>query len=491
MDLTDYVSVARAHRWLIALTTLLVVGLALAVTLVQTPQYEATTRLFISTSASEEATLNQGGQFSVQRVQSYADLLNGDEISRRVVKRLNLNEKPLELTKQIEASAKLNTVILVIKVTDPSPDRAQALARAVANEFVAFVGELETPPGQEQATVKATIVDAASKPESPVSPKPLRNLALGLVLGALLGSGLAVLRESFDSSVRSAKVVEELAGAPLLGAVTYDPKAVEEPIITALDPYSPRVEAFRMLRTNLQFINPDQDHKVFVVTSSLPGEGKTTTATNLALILAKGGERVALVEGDLRRPRVAEYLRLESAVGLTTVMLNRATIDDALQESGSVRVLTSGRLPPNPAELIKSDAMRTIIKDLRNQFDYVLIDAPPLLPVTDASLLATQADGAILVVRHGGTTHDQVAAAANRIEQVNARIIGVILNMAPKGGAGRYGYGYEYFHGYGYAPDADVARRVKNKRASGKSGRSAKTNTSQPERAPEESARPE
>jgi receptor protein-tyrosine kinase len=466
VDLRDYVAIVRLHRWLIVLSTLAVTVLALGVTVAQTPQYEATTRLFISTAASDEATLNQGGQFSIQRVQSYADLLNGDEISRRVVNRLHLDERPRELTDQIEATAKLNTVILVINVTDPSAARAQVLANAVAREFVSFVGELETPPGKAAATVKATIVDAASRPSVPVSPKPLRNIALGLVLGAMLGAGLAVLRESFDSSIKSTKLLEELSGAPMLGAITFDPKAVDHPLITSLDPYSPRVEAFRVLRTNLQFINPGQDHKVFVVTSSLPGEGKTTTATNLAIALAEGGDQVVLLEGDLRRPKVSEYLRVAGSVGVTTVILGRVGIDGAIQSvQDGLDVLTSGRVPPNPAELIKSEGMGDIVDKLRRKYDYVIIDAPPLLPVTDASLLATRADGAILVARYGETTHDQVAAAANRIEQVNARLIGVVLNMTPKGGAGRYGYGYGY--GYGYAPEGspNTSRRASRKQA--------------------------
>ena len=463
-------AIVRLHRWLIVLSTLAVAGLAVGVTLAQTPQYQATTRLFISTAASDEATLNQGGQFSIQRVQSYADLLNGDEISRRVVTNLHLDQRPRELTEQIEASAKLNTVILVINVTDPSAARAQVLANAVAKEFVSFVGELETPPGKAEATVKATIVDAASKPTVPVSPQPLRNIGLGLVLGVLLGAGIAVLRESFDSSVKSTKLLEELSGAPVLGAITYDPNASEQPLITSLDPYSPRVEAFRVLRTNLQFINPGQDHKVFVITSSLPGEGKTTTATNLALALAEGGDRVVLLEGDLRRPKASEYLRVAGAVGVTTVILGRIGIDGAIQSvQDGLDVLTSGRVPPNPAELIKSDGMGLIIDKLRHRYDYVIIDAPPLLPVTDASLLASRADGAILVARYGETTHDQVTAAAGRIEQVNARLIGVVLNMTPKGGAGRYGYGYGY--GYGYAPEGSPngtrksARKTSRKQA--------------------------
>lgn len=468
MDLRDYVAMVRAHRLMIALTTLTVLGLTAAFTYTQVPEYQATTRLFVSTSAADEATLNQGGQFSIQRVQSYADLLNGAEISRRVVKRLGLNENPRELTKQISATAKLNTVILVINVRDPSPARAQALANAVAKEFVEFIAELETPPGQTQPTVKATIVDAASEPDSPVSPQPLRNLPLGLVMGLMAGAGLAVLRESFDSSVRSIKDLEELTNSPILGSVPFDKAATDQPLIRDLDAYSPRVEAFRVLRTNLQFINPDQNHKVFVITSPLPEEGKTTTAANLALSLAEGGEKVALVEADLRRARVSAYLRLAGTVGLTTILIGRIGLDEAIQPAGRLDVITGGRVPPNPAELIKSEAMHHLIESLRERYDYVLIDAPPLLPVTDAALLAAQADGAILVARHGQTTHDQVTTAVARVQAVNAQIVGVVMSMTPKSRArGGFGFGYGYGYGYGYAPDAKQRAKRRTRRRDG------------------------
>jgi capsular exopolysaccharide synthesis family protein len=186
------------------------------------------------------------------------------------------------------------------------------------------------------------------------------------------------------------------------------------------------------------------------MTSSLPGEGKTTTVVNLALALAEGGERVVLIEGDLRRPKVAEYLRLESAVGLTTVLIGKLPLEDAIQTTAHEKldVLTSGSTPPNPAELLKSSTMANLLASLRERYDIVLIDAPPLLPVTDGALLSAQADGALLVVRHGKTTTDQVSLAVDRLEAVGAAPVGVIFNMTPVKGGDGYGYGY----GYGYAP---------------------------------------
>ena len=454
MDLRDYLRILRVRRVLISMCTLVTIGLAAAFTWTATPQYASSSRLFVSTSgASDDAQANQGGQFSLQRVKSYADLLTGQQIANRVVDELKLDESPKALAAQISASSKLDTVILTITVTDPSPERAKMLVDAVSDQFVSYVAELETPPGKDEATIKATVVDPGSEPSSPVTPRPKRNLGLGLILGLLIGVGLAVLRETLDTSVKTIKQLEELTDAPVLGSITYDSDAVRHPLIDDLGTYAPRVEGFRVLRTNLQFIDPDQQRKVFVVTSSLPEEGKTTTATNLAMTLAEGGERVALIEADLRRPKISTYLNLEGSVGLTTVLVGRVSLREAMQNPGDysgLDVLSSGRTPPNPAELLKSHAMSTVIKELRDDYDIVLIDAPPLLPVTDAALLASQADGAILVVRHGKTTVDQVRAANERLTSVGAAPVGVIFNMTPARGGGAYGYGYGY--GYGYEP---------------------------------------
>lgn len=457
MDLRDYLTVLRTRWALIAACTLSTVAIASLLTWQATPQYASSARMFVSTQGgTDDAQANQGGQFSLQRVKSYADLLTGQEIARRVIDDLDLTESPKDLSEQISAASKLDTVILTVTVTDPDPKRARLLAEAVAKVFVAYVAELETPPGKDEATIKATVVDPASESSSPISPQPVRNVALGLMLGIILGAALAVLRDTLDNSVKSVKQLESLVDAPVIGTISFDTNAVETPLISSLDTYAPRAEAFRVLRTNLQFIDPDIERKVFVITSSLPGEGKTTTSVNLALALAEGGERVALVEGDLRRPKISEYLRLESAVGLTTVLIGRLPLDDALQPTthDGLDVLTSGATPPNPAELLKSDAMRTLIATLRTKFDVVLIDAPPLLPVTDGALLAAQADGALLVVRHGKTTADQVSLAAERLESVGAKPVGVILNMTPAKGGGGYGYGY----GYGYAPESSATK---------------------------------
>ena len=216
---------------------------------------------------------------------------------------------------------------------------------------------------------------------------------------------------------------------------------------------TPWAEAFRVLRTNMQYVEVDQDQRVFVVSSSLPGEGKSTTAVNLAITLALAKQRVALVECDLRRPLIAKRLGLDDGVGTTSVLIGKVALRDALQPYGDtgLDVLACGPIPPNPSELLQSHAMEKLLGELREQYDIVILDAPPLLPVTDAALLAAQADGALLVVRHGKTTRDQLRHAVERIEAVDAKPIGVVINLAPARRTGRsYGYGYGYSYGYSY-----------------------------------------
>ena len=459
MELRDYLRILRRRWRLIVACLVLAVAAAAVVTFRTTPQYQSSAQLFVSTSSSSSTDAYQGSLFSTQRVASYADLVGGQELAERVISSLGLDVGPGELSAKVSASAVPETVLLDISVTDPDPQTAQSLAQAYSRELADLVAELETPPGQTEPVLKATIVDAADLPGSPVSPQPLRNLGLAAVLGLLLGFGIAVLREILDTTVKTADDVTAAAHASILAAIAFDPETSKRPLVSSLGSHEPRVEAFRVLRTNLQFVDIDTPHKAFVVTSSVPGEGKSTTAVNVALSMAQAGQRVLLVDGDLRRPQVATMLGLESAVGVTSVLLGKIDADDAIQhhETG-LHVLASGPIPPNPAELLQSQAMHELLAKLRPGYDAIIIDAPPLLPVTDAALLASQTDGALLVVRHGRTTREQLHGAHQRLAGVDASALGVVFNMVPRKRGGHYGYGYGY--GYGYAPEA--GRRKKD-----------------------------
>ncbi|GHJ58680.1 chromosome partitioning protein [Nocardioides sp. OK12] len=458
MELRDYLRILRRRWLLVALSTLIVVAAASAYTFTATPVYQSTARLFINAAGDGGETTAgayQGGLFTQQRVSSYAELVSIDSLAEEVIDDLGLNLTAAELKSQVAATVSPQTVVLDVSAQDPSPTRAQAIAQAYADGMTDLIRRIETPDGQTAPLAQAKIPEPATLPSAPVSPKPVRNLGLALVLGLLLGVGLAVARELLDTTVKSPEDLRETTAAPMLGAISYDASIRTEPLVTSLQSHAPRVEAFRVLRTNLQFVDVDAATKVFVVSSALPGEGKTTTSVNLAITLAQTGQKTLLIECDLRRPKATEALGLDNSVGVTTVLLGKVTFEDALQEevTSGLAVLGSGAIPPNPAELLQSRAMTDLLDRARERFDTVIIDAPPLLPVTDAALLGVHADGAIVVVAHGKTTKDQLAQAADRLAQVDASLVGVVLNMAPaKRRAGGYGYGY----GYGYAPEAEL-----------------------------------
>lgn len=455
MDLHDVLRILR-ERWLvIASVAVTSVTLATVFTVLQTPMYQATTQLFVSMSVNSGLDAYQGGLFSQQRVKSYAKLMSSEEMARRIINDLGSDDDPEVLMRNIHTSVDTDTVILGVSITDPNPQHARDLADSAGKVFVKYVTELEKSPEGEPAPVKASIADPPRVPKFPVSPNVARNILLALALGLLGGVGIAALRDALDIRVKTADDLAEATGdAPLLGNIHFTKSALKEPLISSLARHAPRVEAFRVLRTNLQFVSVDNSNKVFVITSALPEEGKTTTACNVSIALAEAGARVLLLEGDLRRPKVAEYFGVESSVGVSTVLVGRASLHEAVQAAGGVSILSSGRRPPNASELLQSTAMHRLLAEAREIFDYVIIDAPPLLPVTDAALLAAEADGAVLVVRHGRTTTHEVETARARLESVGANLLGVIVNMTPemKRTASRYGYGYGYGYQYGYGP---------------------------------------
>jgi capsular exopolysaccharide synthesis family protein len=461
VDLHDFVRLLR-RRWR-AVTVVTVAGVVVAavVTLATTAVYQASTQAFVSLrgTSADSNTAYQDSLFSQQRVKSYVKIANSPSVTQPVVARLGLGMTARELAGRITADAPPNTVLIDIRVRDPRPARARDLANAVAAQFAQVVSKLESPGPRAASPVTVTVVRPAELPTSPVSPRPMVNLALGLVLGLAIGFGLAVLREILDTSVKTSEDLQELTGNSALGVIAFDPSAQKTPLVSQVDAQSARLEAFRTLRTNLRFVDVDHPPRVVVLTSSVASEGKSTTACNLALTLASAGARVILVEGDLRRPRVADYMGLEGAVGLTDVLIGRAVLEDVLQPWGStpLTVLTSGALPPNPSEMLSSAQMGELIASLRARADMVLIDAPPLLPVTDAAVLTRECDGALLVIRQGRTTREQLSRSLEALRSVGARLLGTVLNMAPAGGM--HGYGYGYYTGH-YASRSDRPRMV-------------------------------
>lgn len=449
MELSEYLRILR-HGWrIIALATLLVVAVAAAATAVTTPLYRATAQLFISASGGDTVQdLAQGSSFTQRQVTTYVDLMTAPAVLEPVIDSLELDTTPTSLATGVQASSPAGTVLINVAVTDPDPDQAAALANAISSQFTVTVQELERVQEEGPSPVKATVVRAADVPTSPSSPNPVRNIALGLVLGLLLGVGMAVLRDLLDTRVVGPEDVARVTDRTVVGAIAFDKSAARTPLIVQASPHAPRAEAFRTLRTNLQFIDAAERPRSIVFTSSLPTEGKTTTTANLALTLAASGASVVVIEGDLRRPRLLDYMGMEGAVGLTTVLIGEAELEDVLQPFNSnLTVLGAGAIPPNPSELLGSSSMAKLLRTLESRFDYVIVDAPPLLPVTDAAVLSKIANGTIVVVGSKIIKREHLSKALATLETVGAHVLGIVINRLPVG----TGESYRYYRD-GYAP---------------------------------------
>jgi non-specific protein-tyrosine kinase len=307
------------------------------------------------------------------------------------------------------------------------------------------------------------VTQQASAPSSPVSPRPVLNIVLGFVLGLLLAVVLAVARDTLDNRVKTVEGFAKVAGAPAMGTVAEDPTAGRYPVAAQAGRQNVRAENFRQLRANLQFANVDEHPRVLAVTSSIPSEGKTMVAINLATTLAEAGFTVCLIDADLRRPTVASSLGLASPVGLTSVLISQIDMSEALQSAGpNLSVLTSGPIPPNPSEVLASSYVRDVVRGLLDRVDYVVLDTAPLLPVADGAEVAALADGTLLVARYKITTEAQLKRAALMLRRVDARLIGVLLNCVPITRRGEYGYSY-----YGYAGGSEELVAGKNGRSRG------------------------
>lgn len=466
MELRDYLRILRQSWVLIVLLTLVGIGAGAAYSIVTTPKFSSSAKVFVSTSAgSTVSELQQGNTFTQQRVKTYADLATTPIVLLPVIEELSLETSAQDLAQQITATAPLDTSLIEITATDADPELAASIATAVSDSLTQVVQTIEASEAEDGTTrsaVKLTLVQHAAVPEAPVSPNVPLNVALGGLVGLALGIGIAVLRETLDTRIRNERDVELVTDTPIIGGIVFDPKASERPLIVHADPQSPRAESFRTLRTNLYFVDAGRTSRAFVVTSSVESEGKSTTTANLAIALSDAGARVLLVEADLRRPKVAEYLGLEGAVGLSDLLIGRADLQDVVQRWGrnSLYVLPAGAIPPNPSELLGSKAMISLIAELDRSFDVVLFDAPPLLPVTDAAILARNVGGTIVIAAAGRTQRGQLKGAMAALANVDAPVSGIVLTMLPTKGPDAYGYGrYGYGYGYGYASDEPAVAR--------------------------------
>lgn len=435
--------------------------LALLASTQLTPKYTATTTLYVSvraTSSGATGDLLQGANFAQAAMPSYADVVKTTLVLDEVSAELDHSISPTQLDWALSVSSPPDSVLLKITAAHDTPEMAARIANTTGAVFTTVVeSELEISNDEENGPVQIRTVDSAEIPAPHTGSHYIRNATIGLFAGLLLGIAIAVVRDLLDTRVHTAKDLERVTSLSVLGRIPNDDRIDQRPLIVHDGSTSARAEAFRMLRINLQFLGKDSAG-TYMVTSAVPGDGKTHVVANLAVVLAESDARVALVDADMRNPRVAEIMGIEGAAGLSDVLIDRAKLSEVLQPWGmhELSVLPAGQIPPNPSELLGSDVMRNLIQDLEASFDYVLIDTPPVLPVTDAAVASTIASGVLLVVSLDQTKWREVVQALESLETVDSRLLGFVANRETTASAAVHGKSY----GATYSK-ADAAKDVR------------------------------
>ncbi len=493
-----YLHVLRRRKWWLASITLLGLAASLALSLTAHKQYSATAQLLVQPSVTAASAGTVPPPVTQTDVATELQLVTSAPVVQAV--RGTLGSAPA-----VSAAQVTQTNVIAITATSPIPSRAARIANLYAEAFVQYrqqvtssslasaetqlrsqisalakqISSLGGNPTSAAAsallnqeavlkeqlaqmqvsgaanTGEVALVTPAQLPVAPSSPKPVQDALLGLAAGFALGLGAAFLRESLDDRLASKEAAERAGGAPVLAMTPLVTSGRRpEPVVTVLaEPSSPGAEAYRSLRTSLQFARQERRLRVIVVTSPAIGDGKTSTLANLGVVFAQAGERVLLVSCDLRRPKIGEFFGIDEQAGLTSILLGEHTLEQALVPVPGVDRLTllpAGPIPPNPAEVLNGDQVRDIVGRLREQFDLVLIDSPPVLPVTDAAILSQYADATLMLAAAGQTRRGDLHRAVEKLDQVGTAILGIVLNKVTRQTSRDYGYGSGYSYSYGY-----------------------------------------
>jgi polysaccharide biosynthesis transport protein len=497
----------------VLLTTALVTAAAYFVSERQEKLYEASADVFLGTQ-NLGAVLTNAPQPSVDPVraaQTQAELARVPDVARRALAGAKVsNRTPAELLQESSVSASPDSDLLTFTVTDRDPETATRLATAYARAYTSYRRELDTAAlvrarrevERRLAELKAdravgsaayanildkdqqlrtmellqasnVLLSRSADSAAQVQPKPIRNAILGGVLGLALGIGLAFLRDALNTRVRTGAEVESRLGMPLLGRIPEPPRRWRpgKRLIMLAHPHTPAAEAFRVLATNLDFVNLDRGARTIMVTSARRGEGKSTTVANLAVAFARGGRRVALVDLDLRRPTIATFFSLKGRPGLTEVALGHTGLDEAVAKigvlddselnlragngslDGMLHVLPSGPLPPNPPEFLSHHGLSEVLDQVTERADLVLIDATPLLDLSDAMALAARVDAVLVVARMDNLRRPVLDEMSRVLSGVPVVKLGFVLTGTKADG----GYGYDGY-GYGYSGSGDPIR---------------------------------
>ncbi|WP_285115394.1 polysaccharide biosynthesis tyrosine autokinase [Leifsonia sp. fls2-241-R2A-40a] len=424
-----------------------------------TREYTSTTSLYFSLSAGVTGNdINQGSTYTQNQMLSFAQLATAPVVLQPVIDSLDLSVTPAALAKQIAVTTPQNTVVLQLDVTDTSAKQATDIANAAAASLRAQVEDIAPKNAQGNGTVTTRIIEPAVEPVGPSAPNERLNILIGLVVGILIAAGGLLLWEAMSTRVDSEEKTAAVSGAPSLGTIRRR-RGATQGLAMVGDTRSSSAEDFRQLRANLEFVAVDVSSPVFVLTSSILGEGKSTVATNLAIALSEGGRRVLLIDADLRRPAIARYTGLVPETGLSTILAGRVSLADAVQPwgDGSLTVLTAGRIPPNPSELLSSRAMSALIAEARTMYDVIVIDTPPLAAVADAASLVPESDATVVVVDRTAVRRSQLVHTVDAIRRAGGSVAGTVLNKARGKRPGNAYYYYQLDEDAKPGPEAPAA----------------------------------
>jgi capsular exopolysaccharide synthesis family protein len=488
-----YLQILRQRKWWVSSITVLGLAASLAFSLTAHKQYSATAQLLVQPSVNASA-LSGGQEQPVTQtdVETELQLVTSASVQQAVQNRL-------KSTPAVSASEVGQTNVMAITAVSQVPSQASLIANLYATAFVQYrqevashslttaeaqlrsqissIGQQVSSFGGKTTSAEASallnqeavlkeqlaqmqvsgatdtgdvvLVTPAQTPVSPSSPKPVQDALLGLAAGLALGLVAAFLRHSFDDKLTSKEATEHAGGVPVLAMTPLvTPWRRQQPLVVSVtEPTSPAAESYRSLRTSLQFARQEQQLHSLVVTSPGVGEGKTATLANLGVVFAQAGERVVLVSCDLRRPRIGEFFGLDEHEGLSSVLLGQRTLEETLlpvPDVDRLSLLPAGPVPSNPAELLNNARAREVFTRLRDQYDLVLIDSPPVLPVTDAAILCQHADATLMLAAAGQTRRSDLHRAVEKLDQVGATILGIVLNKVTRHTGSYYGYTYRY-----------------------------------------------
>lgn len=430
MSRLNFRTVLRAWPWALGGG---VFGAILAFVLSQlaTPMYQSTAVLYYALSFGDTAgDLAQGSSYTESQMLSFGELVTSQLVLDPVIRKEGLPVTAKDLAEQITVTTPRGTMIMQITVSSDDPQLAARIANSVANEQSAAVESIAPRKGSGDSAVSARLIQQGMAPEFPYTPNTRLNVLLGAFGFALLAGGGALLARIVDRRVKSPEDLEVFPDRTFLGTVREIQESQSQALVMLNDPTSPVAEDFRQLQANLRYATMSRAPVTLVISSAISGEGKSTVSINLATVLAERGQKVLLIDADLRRPRVAQYAQMEGSVGLTDVLVGQQRLDAAVQTLGGsgATVLTSGPIPPNPGELLSSTAMVELLQEASREYDTVIIDTAPILAVADAVMLTHQAAGLVLVTRNRRTTTTSLEKCFAKLDAAGANVLGVVLN---------------------------------------------------------------